>query len=110
MKTILNSDSLRAGRSGDRIPVGERFSAPVQTGRGVHLASCTIGTESFPGVKRPERGADNPPPSKCRGHERVELYLYSPSGPSWPVMEAPLPLLNSSLSKNLSYHLLSKKF
>ena len=27
-----------------------------------------------------------PTPSKRRGHERVELYLYSPSGPSWPVM------------------------
>ena len=26
------------------------------------------------------------PPSKCRGHERVELYLYSPSGPHWPVI------------------------
>ena len=28
------SDSLRAGRSGDRIPVGARFSTPVQTGSG----------------------------------------------------------------------------
>ena len=45
------SDWLRAGRSGDRIPVGARFSAPVQTGPGAHPASCTMGTGSFPGVK-----------------------------------------------------------
>ena len=45
-----------------------------------------MGTGSFPGVKRPGRGADHPPSSKRRGHERVELYLYSPSGPSWPVI------------------------
>ena len=37
-----------------------------------------------PGVNRPGRGADHPSPPKNRGHERVELYLYSPSGPSWP--------------------------
>ena len=28
-----------------------RFSAPVQTGPGAHLASCKMGTGSFPGVK-----------------------------------------------------------
>jgi hypothetical protein len=44
-----------------------------------------------PGVKRPGRGADHPPPSMCRGHERVELYLYSPSGPSWPIIGRTLP-------------------
>ena len=55
-------------------------------GAGIHPAFCTMGTGPFPGVKRPGRGADHPPPSKCRGPERVELYLYSPSGPSWPVM------------------------
>jgi len=42
---------LRSGRSGDRIPVGARFSAPVQTGPGAHPASCKMSTGSFPGVK-----------------------------------------------------------
>jgi len=42
---------LQAGRSGDRIPVGARFSARVQTGPGDHLVSCTMGTGSFPGLK-----------------------------------------------------------
>jgi len=30
---------------------GARFSAPLQTGPGAHPVSCTMGTESFPGVK-----------------------------------------------------------
>ena len=37
--------------SGYRIPVGAKFSAPVQTGPGAHPASCRMGTGSFPGVK-----------------------------------------------------------
>jgi hypothetical protein len=47
---------LRAVRSGDRIPVKTRFSAPVQTDRVAHPASYTMGTASFPGLKRPGRG------------------------------------------------------
>jgi len=27
-----------------------------------------------------------PPPSKTEVKERLELYIYSPSGPSWPVL------------------------
>jgi len=50
-----------AGRSGDRIPVGARFSAPFQTDPGAHPASCTKGTGSFQGVKQPESGVDHPP-------------------------------------------------
>ena len=57
-----------------------RFSAPVQTGPVAHPPSCTMVTGSFLGVKRPGRVADHPPLSKRRGHERVGLYLYSPSG------------------------------
>jgi hypothetical protein len=40
------SDSLRAGRSGNRIPVAARFSAPVHTGPGFYPASYTTGTRS----------------------------------------------------------------
>ena len=89
------SDSLRAGRSVERIPVrggGCEFFPSIQTGTGAHPASYTMGTGSFLGVKRPGRGADHPPPSKRRAHERVGLYLYSPSGPSWPVIRWSLPL------------------
>ena len=41
------SDSLLAGRSGDRVPVGARFSAAVQEGPGAHPASYKMGTGSL---------------------------------------------------------------
>jgi hypothetical protein len=54
------NDSLRAGRSGDRIPVGARFYALVHTGTRAHPASYTMGTGSVPWVKRPGCGVNHP--------------------------------------------------
>jgi hypothetical protein len=62
------------------------FLAPVQTGLGAHPAYYKMGTGVFTEVKRPERGAEHPPPSSAEVKERVQLYLYSPFGPSWPVL------------------------
>jgi len=47
------------------------FSAPVQTGRGAHPASCTMGTVSFPGVKS-GRGV-------CLYKGALYLFPYRPS-------------------------------
>ena len=82
--------SLRTGWSGDRIPVGARFSASIQTGLGTHPASYIMGTGPFPGLKRPGRGVDHPPPSSAEVEGREELYI-SPCGPSWPVLGRTLP-------------------
>ena len=65
---------------------GARFSAAVQTGPGAHTASYSMDTGSFPGVKRPGRVVDHPPPSSAEVEERVELYLYSRPEPSWAVV------------------------
>jgi len=42
-------------------------------------SSYTMGTGSFPGVKRPGRDFGHPPPSSAEVKERDELYFYSPS-------------------------------
>jgi hypothetical protein len=85
-KLSWHSDLLWAGQSWDRIPVRARLSAPVQTGSKTHPVSYIMATRSFPGVKQLECGTDHPPPSSTEIKERVELYLYSPSGPLWPVL------------------------
>jgi hypothetical protein len=65
---------------------GARFSAPVQTGSESHPASYTMDTGSFPGVMRPGRGVNHPPPFSVEVEGRVELYIYSPFGLSWSVL------------------------
>ena len=85
--SIPYSDSLRAGRSGNRIQVEARFSAPINTGRRADPASSTMGTGSLYQRAKPlGRGVDQPSPSSAEVKEIVELYLYFPSGPSWPVL------------------------
>ena len=47
-----------------------RYSVPVQTDTGAHLASYTIDTGSFPGVKRPGSGVNHSPSSNAEVKER----------------------------------------
>ena len=75
------SDSLRAGRSRDRIPERATFFAPVQTGPEAHPVSCKMGDGPFPKVKRPQRGTDTHL-LLMQGCERIEA-LFHPSGPAW---------------------------
>jgi len=60
--------------------VGEKFSVAVQTGSGVHPASYTIGTGSFPWVKRPRRGVVQPPHSAKRLKKEYNYTSTSPLG------------------------------
>jgi len=83
--------------SGDRIPVGARFSTRPDRPWGPPSLLYN-GYRLFPGGKeRPGRDTDPSPTSSAVGHERVELYLYSPYGPyglyraSVPVQGWPLP-------------------
>jgi len=64
---------LRAERSGDRIPVGARFSASLQTGPVAQPAFCTTGTGSFLWVQRPGRGVDHPITFSAEVKGKVEL-------------------------------------
>jgi hypothetical protein len=81
--------------------MGEIFAELVPTGPEAHPASYTMGTGSSLWVKWPGRGVDRPSPSSAEVKERVELYLYSPSGPSWPVLGVNLKFELSNVNFNL---------
>jgi hypothetical protein len=66
---------------------GRDFPHPSRLALGPHPASYTMGTGSVPVVKQLGRSVDHPLPSNAEVKERVWLYLYSPSGSSWPVLE-----------------------
>jgi hypothetical protein len=68
MTEYVYSGSLPAGRlRGSNPDGGEIF----QTLPAVYPASYTMGTGSFPGVKRPGRGVDHPPQYSAHVKERV---------------------------------------
>jgi hypothetical protein len=52
------------------------------------------------GKERPGRDADPSPPSSAVGHERVELYLYSPCGP-YSLCRASVPVQGCTLRFSL---------
>jgi hypothetical protein len=75
------SDWLRVRWSEDRIPVRAKFSLPVHTCHGSSQPPVQW-VRGFSGSKeRPGRDADPSTDSSDIGHERIELYLYSPYGP-----------------------------
>lgn len=81
------NDSLLDGHSEDQILEGVRIFTPAQTGHRVHPASCTMGAESLcPRVKQLGHGIVHPPPFCAAIKRKVELYVYSPRVPSWPVL------------------------
>ena len=63
-------------------------------------------TVSFPGVKQPGRRFDHPLPSSSEVKERIELYPYSPSGPSWTVLNFTFYLLPTSYISIYNVYLL----
>jgi len=58
-----------------------------------NIKSCTMVTGSIPRARQPGRGVDHTPPSSAEVKGRVELYLFSPSGSSWPVIAWTLVLV-----------------
>ena len=88
--------SLRAGRSVDRIQVGRKiFRTRPHRPCGPSSLLYNGNWVSFPGVKRSGRDVNHPIPSSAEIKERVELYPYSPSGSSCPVLKRNLLYLTS---------------
>ena len=92
------------GRGIESLWGGGDFPQPFEPATGAHPNSYTMGTGSFSGVKRPERGVDHP--SSAEVNERVELYLYSPP---WVFVACfPLPShLNRTHVHNAQFSLLN---
>jgi hypothetical protein len=87
------SNPLRAWRSGNRIPVGGGRYFPHHPVRPWGPSSLQYnGYRVLPGGERPGCGVDHPPQSSAEVQGRVELYICSSYGPSWPLLGWTLPL------------------
>ena len=82
-------------RCGDRIPVGGEIFRTRPDRPWVPPILLYNRYRGIPGGKAAGALRWPPTPSSAEVKERVQLYLYSPSGPSWPVLgrNIPLPLL-----------------
>ena len=67
-------------------PWGQDFPHPSRPALGPTQLPIQWVTGVFPGVTRPGRGVDHPPPYSAEVKEIIELCLYSPSGHSWHVL------------------------
>ena len=99
IKVTIIKDPIRCSVRGSNPGGGEIFRTCPDRSWGPSSLLYN-GYRVFPGGKeRPGRNADPSPTSSAVGHERVELYLYSPCGPfglyraSVPVQGCTLPLL-----------------
>ena len=84
--------ATRCGPDGPRTEsrCGQDFPHPSRPTLGPGI-SYAMGTGSFSRAKRPMRGVYHPPPPGPEIKEWVQLYLYSFSGLSWPVLGWNLP-------------------
>jgi hypothetical protein len=74
---VATRDSLRAGRSGNRNSVWEKYPAPIQIGPGAYPFSCTMGMDSFRELSG--RGVALTSHTHLAATlKKVELHLYSP--------------------------------
>jgi len=103
---LSSGDWLRAGRSGNRIPVGDEIFRTCPDRPWGPPSFLYNDYRVFPGGKdRPGRDADPSLTSSAVGHERVELYLYSPYGP-YGLYRASVPVQGGTLPYSRAISLL----